>query len=75
MYQAQITATRDSDTADLATATLMSHLLGGNGRAEAVDAEQNIWLIDIDSNNEEIIEREGYLTAALVGFIVEIEMP
>lgn len=75
MYQAQITATRDGDTTDLATATLMSHLLGGSGRAETVDAEQSIWLIDIDSTNEEILEREGYLTAALVGYIVEIEMP
>lgn len=75
MYQAQITKTETGAPVAAAAAHFMSHMLGGSGRAEAVDAEQGIWLIDIDSTNEEILEREGYLTAALVGYIVEIEMP
>lgn len=74
MYQAQITNTRKAP-ATAASAHFVSRMLGGNGRAETVDAEQGIWLIDISDANEEIIEREGYLTAAIAGYIVEIEMP
>ena len=75
MYQAQITKTETGAPVTFRFAVSdIVHALGG-ARAEAVDAEQSIWLIDIDSTNEEIIEREGYLTAALVGYIVEIEMP
>lgn len=73
MYQATITKTGAPATA--AAAHFTSVMLGGSGRAEAVDAEQSIWLIDISDANEEIIEREGYLTAEIAGYIVEIETP
>lgn len=75
MYQAQITSTIDSKPAGPNVAKTISHMLGGTATAEPVDAEQGIWLIDIDSTNEEIIEREGYLTAAIAGYVVEIDLP
>jgi hypothetical protein len=75
MYQAKITQTGTETPADFKSAMLISDILGGNSHAELVDAEQSIWLIDISDANEEIIEREGYLTAEITGYTVEIDLP
>jgi hypothetical protein len=76
MYQAQITKTETGTPATAAIAHFMSHTLGGSGRAEAVDAEQGIWLIDVDDLTAARVEAHGDLVVRTQnGYTVEIEMP
>ena len=76
MYQAQITATATgAPIAEASHANYIATLLGGVGTAEQVDAEQGIWLIDLNDYNETRLEQDGYLGVSVKGYTVEIEMP
>lgn len=74
MYQAQITSNLDGQPAGASAAKTISHMLGGYD-AEAVDTEQGIWLVSLDSYNESRLEQDGYLGISISGYTVEIEMP
>lgn len=76
MYQATITATATgTPISSKDHASYISTLLGGVQYAEEVDAEQGIWLIDVNDYNETRIEHDGYLGVSVQGYTVEIEMP
>lgn len=74
MYQAQITKTYTGEPGDLSDAIRASKALGG-AHVEAIDAEQGIWLVDVNAYNTAHIERDGYLAVSVFGVTVEIEMP
>ena len=74
MYQAQITKTHTEEPGDLDDAIRASKFLGG-ANVEEVDAEQGVWLIDMNAYNEARIERDGFFAVSVNGITVEIEMP
>lgn len=76
MYQATITATATGNPISSKDhASYISTLLGGVHYAEEVDAEQGIWLIEVNDYNETRIEHDGYLGVSVKGYTIEIEMP
>ena len=75
MYQAQITDTKTgAPVTDQATADQISQSLAVRA-AEAVDAEQGIWLVDLGHADETRLEQDGYLTIQIDGYTVEIDLP
>lgn len=73
MYQAQITKNAQPVT-DQATADQISRSLAVQP-AEAIDAEQGIWLVDLGYADETRLEHDGYLTIQIDGYTVEIDLP
>lgn len=75
MYQVQITKNETGAPVSRQTTanTVAIHL--GLQFAEAVDAEQGIWLVTLDADRAARLERDGYLTEQILRYTVEIEMP
>lgn len=73
MYQAQITKNAQPVT-DQATADQVSQSLAVRA-AEAVDAEQGTWLVDLGYADQARLEQDGYLTIQIDGYTVEIDLP
>ena len=73
MYQAQITK-NSTPVTDQATADQISQSLAVKP-AEAIDAEQGIWLVDLGYTDETRLENDGYLTIQIDGYTVEIDLP
>ena len=73
MYQAQITKDGQPVT-DQATADQVSQSLAVRA-AEAIDAEQGIWLVDLGYADQARLEQDGYLTIQIDGYTVEVDLP
>lgn len=76
MWQAQITRTETgAPITEPGPADFLSIALGGGVAAESVDAEQGVWLIDMNEHNSSVLERDGYFSVSIKGYTVEIELP